>query len=272
MPRRGTEEERRAARHYRLRGYRILGTNVWAGGYELDLIARRGRRLVFCEVKGKVGARLRRPARDGGRGEAAAAPPGGGGLARPQRVVPRARVPLRGRRGARRPRARRGLTLRQHVPTARRLRFGPPEGTIPNGRARQTARPGAPATESKEPGREKLPAESKPRQHSAGKDDRKHHVDHTHQVRDPGPRTWVIIAGLGALFIGLGGLFGGSNGDHPVRRDRRPLQPRHVLVLGEVRPQGEQGAARRTAARRRSSTARSRRSRGPGRRRRPPST
>ena len=49
-------DERRAARHYRLRGYRILGTNVWAGGYELDLIARRGRRLVFCEVKGKAGA------------------------------------------------------------------------------------------------------------------------------------------------------------------------------------------------------------------------
>jgi putative endonuclease len=48
-------DERRAARHYRLRGYRILGANVWAGGYELDLIARRGRRLVFCEVKGKTG-------------------------------------------------------------------------------------------------------------------------------------------------------------------------------------------------------------------------
>ena len=25
-------------------------------------------------------------------------------------------------------------------------------------------------------------------------------------------RTWVIIAALGALFIGLGGFFGGSNG------------------------------------------------------------
>jgi putative endonuclease len=48
-------DERRAARHYRLRGYRILATNVWIGGYELDLIARRGRRLVFCEVKGKSG-------------------------------------------------------------------------------------------------------------------------------------------------------------------------------------------------------------------------
>lgn len=54
MPR--NPEERRAARHYRLRGYRILGANVWAGRYELDLIARRGRRLVFCEVKGKSGA------------------------------------------------------------------------------------------------------------------------------------------------------------------------------------------------------------------------
>jgi len=43
--------ERIAARHYRLRGYRILGANVRSGGYELDLIARRGRRLVFVEVK-----------------------------------------------------------------------------------------------------------------------------------------------------------------------------------------------------------------------------
>jgi putative endonuclease len=51
----GSQIERRATRHYRLRGYRILGTNVWSGGYELDLIARRGRRVVFCEVKGKTG-------------------------------------------------------------------------------------------------------------------------------------------------------------------------------------------------------------------------
>ena len=53
MPR--NPDERRAARHYRLRGYRILGTNIWSAGYELDLIVRRGRRLVFCEVKGKTG-------------------------------------------------------------------------------------------------------------------------------------------------------------------------------------------------------------------------
>ncbi len=32
----------------------MLGANVWAGGHELDLIVRRGRRLVFCEVKGKA--------------------------------------------------------------------------------------------------------------------------------------------------------------------------------------------------------------------------
>ena len=52
--------ERKALRHYRLRGYRILGTNVWIGGYELDLVVRRGRRIAFVEVKAKAG---------GGRGD-----------------------------------------------------------------------------------------------------------------------------------------------------------------------------------------------------------
>src|SRR5919206_4225712 len=52
---RGRDAERRAARHYRLRGYRILGRNVRAGGVELDLIVRRGRRVVFVEVKQKSG-------------------------------------------------------------------------------------------------------------------------------------------------------------------------------------------------------------------------
>jgi putative endonuclease len=51
----GGRAERRAVLWYRLRGYRILGRNVWAGGNELDVIARRGRRLVFCEVKSKGG-------------------------------------------------------------------------------------------------------------------------------------------------------------------------------------------------------------------------
>lgn len=53
--------EQRALRHYRLRGYRILGTNVWIGGYELDLVVRRGRRLAFVEVKAKTGERLGDP-------------------------------------------------------------------------------------------------------------------------------------------------------------------------------------------------------------------
>jgi len=43
--------ERLAARHYRLRGYRILAANARAAGHELDLVVRRGRRLVFVEVK-----------------------------------------------------------------------------------------------------------------------------------------------------------------------------------------------------------------------------
>jgi putative endonuclease len=51
----GRAAERRVAWHYRLRGYRILARNVRAGGVELDLIVRRGRRLVFCEVKLKQG-------------------------------------------------------------------------------------------------------------------------------------------------------------------------------------------------------------------------
>ena len=48
------DAERRAVRHYRLRGYRILATNAWAGGNEVDVVARRGRRLVFCEVKSRA--------------------------------------------------------------------------------------------------------------------------------------------------------------------------------------------------------------------------
>ncbi len=53
--RRGRRAERRAALHYRLRGYRVVDANAWAGGYELDLVLRRGRRLIFCEVKAKGG-------------------------------------------------------------------------------------------------------------------------------------------------------------------------------------------------------------------------
>ena len=50
----GAAAERRARRYYRLRGYRILAMNARAGGNELDVVLRRGRRLVFCEVKAKA--------------------------------------------------------------------------------------------------------------------------------------------------------------------------------------------------------------------------
>jgi putative endonuclease len=53
--------ERRAWWFYRLRGYRILARNVWIGGYELDLIVRRGRGLAFVEVKAKGGGRYGDP-------------------------------------------------------------------------------------------------------------------------------------------------------------------------------------------------------------------
>ena len=51
----GSRAERRALWHYRLRGYRLLAANAWFGGYELDLVLRRGRTVVFCEVKAKGG-------------------------------------------------------------------------------------------------------------------------------------------------------------------------------------------------------------------------
>ncbi|MGZ4398631.1 MAG: YraN family protein [Gaiellaceae bacterium] len=49
----GARAERQALRHYRLRGYRILAANRRIGGVEVDLICRRGRSIVFCEVKEK---------------------------------------------------------------------------------------------------------------------------------------------------------------------------------------------------------------------------
>jgi putative endonuclease len=57
----GARVERRAAWWYRLRGWRILGRNVWVARYELDLIVRRGRRVAFVEVKAKTGPRFGDP-------------------------------------------------------------------------------------------------------------------------------------------------------------------------------------------------------------------
>jgi putative endonuclease len=57
----GADAERRVRLHYRLRGYRVLDANVRAGGNELDVVVRRGRRLVFCEVKMRSGTRYGDP-------------------------------------------------------------------------------------------------------------------------------------------------------------------------------------------------------------------
>jgi putative endonuclease len=57
----GRAAERRARWHYRLRFYRVLARNVWVGGNEIDLVLRRGRTLVFCEVKAKASPRLGDP-------------------------------------------------------------------------------------------------------------------------------------------------------------------------------------------------------------------
>jgi putative endonuclease len=40
-------------RYFRLRGYRVLAANTYAGGNELDVVVRRGRRIVFLEVKAR---------------------------------------------------------------------------------------------------------------------------------------------------------------------------------------------------------------------------
>jgi putative endonuclease len=57
----GPEAERRVRRHFRLRGYVILDANAWVGGYELDLVVRRGRTVVICEVKARSGPRYGDP-------------------------------------------------------------------------------------------------------------------------------------------------------------------------------------------------------------------
>ena len=53
--------ERRALLHYRLRGYRLVDANVRVGPYELDLVLRRGNRLLVVEVKEKGGSAFGHP-------------------------------------------------------------------------------------------------------------------------------------------------------------------------------------------------------------------
>src|SRR5262249_26925013 len=90
----GRRAERRASWWYRLRGYRVLAANAWVGGYELDLVVRRGRRgRIGGRARGRAGRGcgvgggegedrhlVRSGGRDGRRGEAAASPAGRRGL------------------------------------------------------------------------------------------------------------------------------------------------------------------------------------------------
>jgi putative endonuclease len=62
MNRTGARAERRARLFYLLRGYRLLEANSRPGGVEVDLVLRRGRSVVFCEVKAKLGDRYGDPA------------------------------------------------------------------------------------------------------------------------------------------------------------------------------------------------------------------
>jgi putative endonuclease len=53
--------ERVALRHYRIRGYRLLAANARVGRYELDLVLRRGGRVLVVEVKEKAGTAFGHP-------------------------------------------------------------------------------------------------------------------------------------------------------------------------------------------------------------------
>ena len=96
------DAERRAARWYRLRGYRILDTNCWLAGAELDVVARRGRVVVLLRGEVEERHRLRRPARDGRRAKGRARAARRHGLARAPSRARRPRRALRRDRRARR--------------------------------------------------------------------------------------------------------------------------------------------------------------------------
>ena len=54
-----------AATWLRLRGYRIVGRNVRVAGREVDVVARRGKTLVVCEVKARRSGSRGAPAEAG---------------------------------------------------------------------------------------------------------------------------------------------------------------------------------------------------------------
>jgi putative endonuclease len=58
----GAEGEALVARHYEGQGYRVLERNWRCPDGELDLVVRRGRTLVVCEVKTRTSAAFGVPA------------------------------------------------------------------------------------------------------------------------------------------------------------------------------------------------------------------
>lgn len=57
----GDRGEAIAAAELERRGFRIVGRNVRVGRLELDVIAQRGRLIVFCEVRARYSAGIAQP-------------------------------------------------------------------------------------------------------------------------------------------------------------------------------------------------------------------
>ena len=58
----GREAEQLVARHLERRGFALLARNARLGHLEIDLIARRGRLVVFCEVRARTSDQTVSPA------------------------------------------------------------------------------------------------------------------------------------------------------------------------------------------------------------------
>jgi putative endonuclease len=58
----GRTGEDLAVAHYRRRGYTVLDRNYRCSGGEIDVVLRRGKVLVFCEVKARSSDRFGAPA------------------------------------------------------------------------------------------------------------------------------------------------------------------------------------------------------------------
>ena len=58
----GSRAEQMACDHLVAQGFEVVGRNVRVGRLEIDVIAQRGRLLVFCEVRSRTSDRLMTPA------------------------------------------------------------------------------------------------------------------------------------------------------------------------------------------------------------------